>query len=150
MDEGIAERAAWIAPFLEKLAESSNVTASAKAAGISASTAYAARRKDREFARQWRRALCEGYDNLELELLRRLRKGQRPTEKTKYDNAAAIRLLLAHRDEVSQQRAMDEDEDEDAILASLTAKLEAMRLRQIETQKLLAEDGMMLPPPGDA
>ncbi|GGD62810.1 hypothetical protein GRI62_13035 [Erythrobacter arachoides] len=148
MNEGIAERAAWIAPFLEKLAESSNVAASARAAGVSSGTAYAARRKDREFARDWRRALCEGYDNLEIELLSRLRRGQRPTETTKYDNAAAIRLLLAHRDEVSQQRALDEDEDEDAILASLTGKLEAMRQRQIETQQLLAEDGMMMPSAG--
>jgi len=139
-------QAAQRAAFLAKLAETSNVSASAKAAGVSTSTVYAARRSDREFAQEWRKALCEGYDNLEIELLLRLRKGQRASAKTRFDNAAAIRLLLAHRDEVSQQRALDEEEDEEAVLASLTAKLDTMRRRQVEVDKMLAEDcGVKVP-----
>ncbi|QZH76375.1 MAG: hypothetical protein JY451_07525 [Erythrobacter sp.] len=142
MDDNIDTAPEWCAAFLEKLAATSNITASARAAGINTSKAYAFRRKDRDFARAWRKALCEGYDNLELELLARLRKGQPPSSKTRYDNAAAIRLLLAHRDEVSQQRALDEEEDEETVLASLTAKLDDMRNRQLAADALRAELGI--------
>jgi hypothetical protein len=142
MDDIPEPAAVWRAAFLEKLAATSNVAASARAAGVNTSKAYADRRRDREFAREWRKALCEGYDNLEMELLARLRKGQPPSSKTRFDNAAAIRLLLAHRDEVSQQRAIDEEEDEEAVLASLTAKLDAMRTSQLEADALRAELGI--------
>ena len=130
----------WRVLFLSALADTSNVSAAARRAGIATGTAYGARRADREFARDWRAALCEGYDNLEMELLHRMRSGQKPTAKTRFDNATAFRLLLAHREEVSRERASREEEDEDAVLASLTAKLEAMRSRQQSTAALMAED----------
>lgn len=142
MDDNNDTAPEWCAAFLEKLAASSNIAASARAAGITTSKAYALRRRNRDFARAWRKSLCEGYDILEMELLSRLRKGQPPSSKTRYDNAAAIRLLLAHRDEVSQQRALDEEEDEEAVLASLTAKLDDMRNKQIEADALRAELGI--------
>lgn len=131
----------WRPAFLEALAATSNVKASATKAKISTSTAYAARRADRSFRQQWRIALCEGYDQLEMELLQRLRSGQRPTTKTKFDNATALRLLMAHRAEVSKERALQEQEDEAAILASLTNKLNLMREREAGTRQLLITAG---------
>jgi hypothetical protein len=67
---------AWSKAFLDKLAETSNVTAAAAAAKIVTSTAYDAKRTKPEFNRKWQRALCEGYELLEMELLNRLRTGE--------------------------------------------------------------------------
>ena len=55
--------------FLEHLAQTSNVAASARAAGISAQTAYGLRRRNAEFAAQWQAALTEGFARLESALL---------------------------------------------------------------------------------
>jgi hypothetical protein len=67
------EDGSWNKPireaFLAALAESSNVSASAKKAGTRAARAYAERRKDSVFAAAWHKALCEGYARLEAELL---------------------------------------------------------------------------------
>ena len=131
----------WRPAFLEALANTSNVSAAARKAKISTSTVYAARRNDRLFRDKWRKALCEGYDNLEIELLQRMRSGQRPSSKTRYDNATGLRLLMAHRKEVSLERALQNEEDEDAILASLTAKLDLMREREAETRERLIAEG---------
>jgi hypothetical protein len=54
----------------------SNVAAAARKAKIDTSAAYQRRRNDAEFNRKWQIALCEGYDNLEMELLHRLRTGE--------------------------------------------------------------------------
>ncbi len=55
--------------FLESLAESSNVAASARVAGISATAMYRERRRNAGFAARWHEALCEGFVRLEAELL---------------------------------------------------------------------------------
>ena len=132
---------AWIAAFLSELARTSNVTASADEAGIDTTTAYKLRRTDRTFANQWFEALCEGYDNLELDLLRRLREGElagaaTPAGKArrKFDNATALRLLAAHRSAVQMQRGRNDYAHEDELLASINAKLEKMRQRGIAAQ----------------
>ena len=44
--------------FLEALAESSNVAASARAAGVSANAMYRERRRNTGFAARWHEALC--------------------------------------------------------------------------------------------
>ena len=54
--------------FLEALAESSNVAASARVAGISANAMYRERRRNPGFAARWHEALCEGFARLEAEL----------------------------------------------------------------------------------
>jgi phage terminase small subunit len=128
--------AVWSRKFLDHLAETSNVTASAKVAGVSTGTAYEAKRTRPEFNRQWRRALCEGYELLEMELLDRLRTGEIRNSIAKrgvraFDNANAFRLLIAHRDEAGRQRAARDNEDTDAIIASIDAKLAKMRQRQL-------------------
>lgn len=131
-----AKARSWQEPFLAALARSSNVTAAAKAAGTDTGTVYKARRADAAFNRRWAAALAEGYDNLEMDLLHRLRIGQleggKAQARRKYDNAIAYRLLLAHREAAQRQNAIRADRDEDAILAALDARLEAMRRRQVE------------------
>lgn len=127
----------WSKEFLSELALSSNVSAAARAAGIATRAVYEARRSNPEFNRAWQQALCDGYDNLELDLLRRLREGEiKPRAGAKkgtrsFDNATAFRLLVAHRDSVARERALREDQDADAIIASINTKLELMRERSL-------------------
>lgn len=129
--------AGWSKVFLAELASTSNVSASARKAGIDTSTAYEARRTRPEFNRQWHRALCEGYDHLEMELLHRLRMGElKPPSGAKrgvrqFDNGTAFRLLSVHREAVARERATQENEDAEAILASIDAKLDRMRERAL-------------------
>src|SRR3546814_8932107 len=47
--------------FLDALAASSNVAASARAAGISGNAMYRERRRNPGFAARWHEALCEGF-----------------------------------------------------------------------------------------
>lgn len=135
---------AWREPFLTALAESSNIAGSARIAKVPKSTIYKLRRDDADFRSAWFDALCEGYDNLEMSLLHRLLIGELEGTKTKtrrkFDNATAFRLLAAHRDAVSQRKAVRNDQDEDAILASINAKLDAMRARQKAAHVLIGQD----------
>lgn len=50
--------------FLRMLAETSNVRASCRAAGINRDTAYSARERDERFAADWRHALEDAHDTL--------------------------------------------------------------------------------------
>jgi hypothetical protein len=61
--------------FLEHLAKTANVSASARAAGFDRSTAYAHRQADPEFAAQWDDALEQSLDDLEGEARRRAYEG---------------------------------------------------------------------------
>lgn len=118
----------WRGLFLDYLAESSNVTASARRAGINPSRAYKIRREEPEFARQWLAALWEGYIHLEMEVLRRLREGDQQTERAdKYDFANAIRLLVAHRENASRAQAMQRNVSAAEIRASIDRKVERIR-----------------------
>jgi hypothetical protein len=56
--------------FLDHLAASCNVSASAAAAGFSAVTVYNHRRSDPGFAARWQEALDQGYARVEMELVR--------------------------------------------------------------------------------
>lgn len=123
----------WRTYFLQALAATSNVTASAKEAGISLSRAYKARREQADFADQWRGALFEGYEHLEMEVLAQLR-GNDPDRKI--DIANAIRLLGAHRDTIAAERARREGQDEQAVYAALDRKIETIRSRLAEARAL--------------
>jgi hypothetical protein len=78
-----------------------------------------------------------------MSLLHRMRIGELEGTNTKtrrkFDNATAFRLLSAHREAVSQQKAIREDEDEDAILASIKTKLDAMRAREKAVRLLIGQ-----------
>ncbi|MEY4160731.1 MAG: hypothetical protein RLZZ136_1352 [Pseudomonadota bacterium] len=131
----------WRQTFLAALADTSNVTAAADRANISPSWVYKTRREDAEFARQWLNALCEGYDNLEMDLLHRLRSGEgKEADGRKFDNATAFRLLVAHKQNVARQHALRDNESEEEILAAINAKLDAMRERERQVAAMLAED----------
>lgn len=119
----------WRSLFLDCLAETSNVSASAIAAGINTSRAYKVRRQEREFAHAWNAALLEGYEHLELETLHRLRMG---TEKDdpKFDIANALRLLAIHKETITRERAKSDTSSEETILTSINAKIDMMRLQE--------------------
>lgn len=134
----------WRDVFIAKLGETSNVVSAAEAAEISVSWVYKTRRSDAAFARRWYDALCEGYDNLEMELLHRLRTGK--TEEVdedggrrKFDLGTAFRCLFAHRDSVQREKGRRSMAEESATIASIEAKIAAMRAREEEADRLLAK-----------
>jgi hypothetical protein len=126
----------WKRAFLEALAETSNVSAAAARVNVPTRTVYRLKREDPEFAARWLAALREGFDNLQMELLGYLRD---PQPKRKMDVAAALRLLSAHRETVERERALRDDDDEQAVLDSIDAFLEDMRQRRLANAAILAE-----------
>lgn len=121
--------------FLDNLAETSNVSLSARMAKLTTSRVYKMRRQDPEFARQWLAALWEGYTHLEMEVLRRLREGdQKARDSDKYDFANAIRLLNAHRENAVRAQAEQRNVSAAEIRASIDRKVEAIR-SQIQNER---------------
>ena len=131
----------WRTLFLDTLAETSNVSEAARRAGINPSRAYKVRREEPAFHGRWRQALLEGYEHLEMETLHRLRMGvEAGKDERKFDIANALRLLTLHSQTVAHERALQSHEDEEAILASLNAKIDAMRAREAEVAAMLAAE----------
>lgn len=130
-------RSQWRSQFLDTLAETSNVSQAARAAAITPSRAYKMRRADAGFRQDWYAALLEGYEHLELETLHRLRMGTAKDD-NRFDIANALRLLMLHKDTVARERALRDADDEDSVLATLSAKINAMRAREAEVQQMLA------------
>ena len=92
--------------FLETLAETVNVSAACRKAGIRRRTAYNWRNADPRFAREWDDALEDGIDAMEAELHRRAfegvekpvwHKGQQVGTVRHYSDGLAMFLLKAHR-----------------------------------------------------
>lgn len=138
----------WSPQFLAELATSSNITASAKKAGVPVATVYETRRRNPAFFRAWEQALCEGYDHLEMELLLRLRTGEikRATGAKvgvrTYENAVALRQLAAHKDSVARQRAIRDNQAAAEVVATINAKLDRMRARALAAgEDVWAVDG---------
>lgn len=118
----------WRGLFLDFLAETSNVSESARKAGVNPSRAYKIRREEPEFAKAWLAALYEGYLHLEMEVVRRLREGDMETAASgKYDFANAIRLLAAHRDTAARAQAQQRNVSAAEVRASIDRKVEAIR-----------------------
>lgn len=144
----------WTTVFLSALADTSNVAAAARKAEIDVSTAYQRRRHDHEFNRKWQVALCEGYDNLEMELLYRLRTGElKPATGTKrasrsFDNATAFRLLAIHRESTVRERARRNHTSAEEIRAAIDRKIEELRCRVMaaKAQRDATVPGAVLPP----
>lgn len=126
----------WRTEFLEALAQTSNVTAACAVAGVHPSRPYMVRRAEPDFARAWRAALLEGYENLEMEVLHRLRFGEAKDGPVKFDNPGALRLLGLHRETVARERAMRENEEIGVVRAAIHAKLEQLR-RQVMARRAL-------------
>lgn len=140
VEPSVVEGKDWRPVFLAVLADTSNVTASAKEAGVATSTVYDLRRKDAEFNREWQVALCEGYDNLEMEVLERLRKGElKPLPGAKrnirsFDNGAAMRLLAAHRESTARERAFRQFTSVAEVRASIERRVERLREKVMAAQ----------------
>ena len=133
----------WRTYFLQKLAETSNVTASAAAAGVATSRAYKTRREDARFAAAWHAALVEGYQHLEMEALGFLRD---PSPDRKFDIANALRLLAAHKASIEKARAAPADEEDDQeVFDSIDRMIDEMRERSLADDAPLA-----LPEAGNA
>ena len=66
--------------FLEHLAATCNVQASAAAAGVAVSTVYANRMRDPDFRADWQAALEQGYARLEAALVERALRGSGRTK----------------------------------------------------------------------
>lgn len=132
--------------FLTALAETSNVSASARAAGMNRGSAYALKERDIEFAKSWKAALEQGYAELETHLMRHAIEGTTRTEKVidaetqkvkqikvvhSYPLTVAVRLLSAHRQEVEAWRrgGADSDEDAQADVDKLNDQLDRIRER---------------------
>lgn len=131
--------ARWREHFLEYLAESSNVTASAQRAGVQISRLYRERRQNADFARAWLAALSEGYFLLEMEVLRRLREGDQQAQAgERYDFANALRLLTAHRENAAHAEAQQRNVSAAEVRASIDRKVEAIRQR-LEAEKSRAD-----------
>ncbi len=146
----------WPDIFLNHLAETSNIRASADAANVSQTMVYKKRRADPEFAQRWYAALAEGYDTLEMELLERLRTGRLEDElpdgsKRKFDIGTAFKCISAHRDTVLREKARRSLSDEVTTMASINAKIDKMRARQEHAIELAAKRaGIVVPQPEDA
>lgn len=134
----------WPDIFINELAETSNVKAAADAAGVSQSLVYKRRRDDADFARRWYEALAEGYDNLEMEMLGRLRSGRLEDSdadgnKRKFDIGTAFRCLIAHRETVQREKGRKTLADEVATIASINAKIDEQRAREERAAELDAQ-----------
>lgn len=127
----------WPDIFLNHLAETSNVKASAAAASVTQTLVYKRRRTDPAFAQAWYAALAEGYDTLEMELLERLRTGRledtlEDGTKRKFDIGTAFKCISAHRDTVLREKARRSLSDEVTTMAAINARIDALRARQEE------------------
>lgn len=134
----------WETIFINELAETSNVKAAAEAADVSQSMVYKKRRDDPDFAAKWYAALAEGYDNLEMELLGRLREGRleetgEDGTKRKFDIGTAFRCLIAHRENVSREKGRKTLADEVATMKSINAKIDAQRAKEERAAELEAK-----------
>lgn len=124
--------------FLDHLAHSANVAASARAAGISSQLVYSAHRRLPDFKAEWQEALAEGYVRLETNMLADALK--RPSGKTPdgllkaraQQQRLQLGLLNAHRGSVkggSPAMPVRTSADLPTLKAQLILKLTQMRER---------------------
>ena len=126
----------WEKAFLETLAETCNVSFSARAAGIAREHAYWYRKKHADFAKDWAEAMETGVDALRLHA-RRLAMGEYSEPRTVagervdvpiYETRVLLRLLEAHdpmfrpgqQVELSGSVNMDWDRESKDFLAELS------------------------------
>lgn len=131
--------------FLDHLASSGNVTASAEAAGIKERSAYGLRLRDAEFAAKWQSALAAGYVRLEGLLIERaggaayVPGGEVPAaDASTLNTDLALQLLRQHRSAAKglerprgiQPSKADKQELNEAILRLLELLNRRLRKRR--------------------
>jgi hypothetical protein len=126
--------------FLDHLAETSNVSLSAKRAGVSRSAVYRLRASCPAFSHGWQMAIATGYDELEFRMLKTARFGtikpvKRPDgsigKATEFDDAQGLKLLMAYKQSVEKARADPPADPQSAknVRDPLAATLEQIRER---------------------
>lgn len=125
--------------FLDHLAETANVSASARTAGVGSSAVYAERRRSPAFRDAWALALAEGYARLETDLLAEAlqmangRTADGTLKARAQKHRLAIALLSAHRASVkgglSTPSPTPAKPDLPTLKAQLILKLTQMRER---------------------
>lgn len=99
--------------FLDHLAETSNVSVSARRAGVSRSAVYRLRATSPAFSNGWQTAIATGYDELEFRMLKTARFGTiKPVKRpdgsmgraTEFDDAQGLKLLMAYKASVEKTR----------------------------------------------
>lgn len=137
--------------FLRILAETCNVSLSARETKRSARVFYDLRRRDSGFRAAWAEALREGYELLEMEMVERCRFGTpkdvfyqgRKTATTRvFNDATALRLLHFHRKTIELMRAADDERapDAKAIFDELAARVAEIKA-EAATKAQGGEDG---------
>ena len=134
----------WDKTFINALGETSNVKAACDLARISQTAVYKKRRENAEFAQAWYAALAEGYDNLEMDLLARLREGRLEDidaegTRRKFDIGTAFRCLIAHRETVGREKNRKTLADEVVTLKSINAKIDELRAKEEHAAQLEAK-----------
>jgi hypothetical protein len=143
------------ARFLDHLAETANVSVSAKVAGINSSAVYGERRRSADFRRLWARALAEGYARLEADLLAEaLQAARGKTAETTLKARAqkhrlGIALLNAHRTAVRGEIIHDVSSQAASDLPTLKAQL-ILKLTQMRDRAGLPLDQRPAPENGGA
>ena len=129
--------------FLETLADSCNISRSARAANFSQSWAYRLRKRDASFRASWAEAVREGYAKLELVLLERAMKGiPRPIMRRdgseriirEYSTQLAVALLRRHGEMAAEASYQHDADDMREVRERIIEKLE--RLRQRDADRL--------------
>ena len=125
--------------FFDALADTCNVTRSAKAAGFRPISAYRKRRTDAAFRSRWAQSVREGYAKLELVLLERAMAGTEKTVRVRggddsvireYSNALAIALLRRHAETVDGLDGVEMPGSEaDEMRVKIIAQLDLLRER---------------------
>jgi hypothetical protein len=125
--------------FIEHLGMSSNVTASAKMAGISSTSIYRERARNEKFRKAWHRALCEGYARLEADLLAEALIGvsAKTSDITLKSRAQKYRLGLTL---LSAHRASVRGGDTAPVTARTTTVRQRLELRFATMRERMGDD----------
>ncbi|MCC6479214.1 MAG: hypothetical protein IT552_08400 [Sphingomonadaceae bacterium] len=123
--------------FLSHLAQTSNVSASAKTAGVTTFPVYDLRRKSPDFCTKWLAALSEGYARLEANLLSEALSAPASNLKDstlkqkQMKTRIGMALLAAHKATVrgAPKPAPSRSRDPKEVQARLEARFAAMRKR---------------------
>lgn len=117
--------------FFKTLAESCNVTMSARAIGMSRTHVHKLRRKDKSFAKEWDDAMQQATDALEYTARKRAMEGyKRPVfqrgelvgHEICYSDALTIALLKAHRPEKFRDKGLELPPGSEIVISLKGAK----------------------------
>jgi hypothetical protein len=123
--------------FLEHLAQTANVSASARVAGVTTKPVYDLRKKSNEFCAKWLVSLAEGYVRLEANLLAEAlsppagNMKDSTLKQKQMKTRIGMSLLAAHRNTVrgSEQPAPTRSRDPKEVRARLEKRFADMRKR---------------------